>query len=366
MIPAYLFLVLCLLYFSIQLVTWIGLIRCYTADGTLAAFPQVSILLAARNEEQHIVACLKAINELDYPKDKLDVWIGDDQSDDDTAILINRFIEDKPHMHYYRVTNNLGKARGKANVLAQLAHEAKGDYFFITDADIEVNSGWIKGMLAAFTPGCGLISGVTFGQGKGLLQQMQVIDWTYFMSMLAGITKAGLPCTAVGNNMAVTRAAYFSTGGYEHMDYSVTEDYKLFKAVKLKGWFTKNIFTPGTYHFTEVLPDYRAILHQRKRWLTGGQELPLVWKIMLGTYGLFMPVLLFTFFLHPVLAFAALLIKLFFEALILNTTRTLIKRKPMFTGIFIYQFYALVLNLSMLFFYYLPFSFQWKNRPINK
>ncbi|MDZ7374841.1 MAG: glycosyltransferase family 2 protein, partial [candidate division KSB1 bacterium] len=42
-------------------------------DGTRSsAFPQVSIVIAARNEAQHIEACLRSVLAQDYPRGRLE------------------------------------------------------------------------------------------------------------------------------------------------------------------------------------------------------------------------------------------------------------------------------------------------------
>ena len=93
----------------------------------LIGAPKISILIAARNEALNILDCLQSIHNLRYPKDSLQVLIGDDQSEDDTAQLVKNYITDKPYMHLHRIEKTIGKAKGKANVLAQLAHQAYKD-----------------------------------------------------------------------------------------------------------------------------------------------------------------------------------------------------------------------------------------------
>ena len=50
----------------------------------LKNYPFVSILIAARNEEKNILSCLTALSRLNYPKDKYEVLVGNDGSEDNT------------------------------------------------------------------------------------------------------------------------------------------------------------------------------------------------------------------------------------------------------------------------------------------
>ncbi|MFT5914913.1 MAG: glycosyltransferase involved in cell wall biosynthesis, partial [Bacteroidia bacterium] len=88
--------------------------------------PFVSILVAARNEQENIGVCLQALDQINYPNDCYEVWIGNDDSEDKTEEIVQKFITDKPNFHLLNITSTIGNAKGKANVLAQLAPNAKG------------------------------------------------------------------------------------------------------------------------------------------------------------------------------------------------------------------------------------------------
>ena len=66
-------------FFSIQLLSLVTIFKSNQVEfPTDYAYPKVSLLLAARNEALLIERCLAAIDQLDYPKDKLEILIGDD------------------------------------------------------------------------------------------------------------------------------------------------------------------------------------------------------------------------------------------------------------------------------------------------
>lgn len=50
--------------------------------------PGVSIILAVRNEAEHLDDCLRALAQLDYPADKIEILLVDGMSDDGTAEII--------------------------------------------------------------------------------------------------------------------------------------------------------------------------------------------------------------------------------------------------------------------------------------
>jgi cellulose synthase/poly-beta-1,6-N-acetylglucosamine synthase-like glycosyltransferase len=294
-----------LVYFGLLYITQIFQLLVFWFDkperlSPIQDFPMVSVLLAVRNEENSILDCLKALDQLDWPKDRLEVLIGNDASSDQTELLISQFIANRPWFRLFSITDNLGLARGKANVLAQLAHKAKGEVFCITDADIRVTQGWVKGLYAALEPDYGNINGPTLVKGKSRFTAMQSLDWIYAFAQVRVLSVLNIPITAVGNNMLVTKEAYFSTGGYENIPFSITEDFELFKALRQKGWKHKNLFQPEVLAYSEPLLSWDKLFHQRKRWMTGAFQLPLAMVALLILQGMYLPFLIISLFCFPI------------------------------------------------------------------
>ena len=59
---------------------------------------------------------------------------------------VGEFARSHPNIHLPQIEDNWKHLLGKANVLAQLAHRAEGEYLFITDADVIVKRKWITAM----------------------------------------------------------------------------------------------------------------------------------------------------------------------------------------------------------------------------
>ena len=243
--------------------------------------PRVSILLAARNEAANLPRCLASLRALDYPAAQLEILVGDDGSTDGTRAVAEAALAGfEGSFRVLTITENLGLARGKANVLAQLAHLATADYLFITDADIALPSTWVTAMLAHAAPGVGTITGLTVVAGPGLLARLQSLDWLLSLGLIQVGSEAGQPMTAMGNNMLITRAAYQATGGYEALPFSVTEDFALFEAVNGHGFGFRQLFEPAVRAVSLPIGSWPALVRQRLRWLRGVAALP--WHIQLG------------------------------------------------------------------------------------
>ncbi|MDO7848080.1 glycosyltransferase [Hymenobacter sp. M29] len=254
--------------------------------------PRVSILIAARDEELALPRCLASLRQLNYPAELLEILVGDDASTDRTAAVAEAAMQGfVSSFRVIPITDNLGEARGKANVLAHLARHATTEYFFITDADIHLPASWIEALLEHAAPGVGTVTGITAVRGPRLFHQLQGIDWLLSLSLVQVVSEQGRPVTAMGNNMLVTRAAYEATGGYEALPFSVTEDFALFQAAVARGFGFRHVFSAEARADSLPMPSWAALLKQRRRWLRGVEALPLRLRLQLLVFSGFWPAL---------------------------------------------------------------------------
>jgi cellulose synthase/poly-beta-1,6-N-acetylglucosamine synthase-like glycosyltransferase len=327
------------------------------------SLPSISILIAARNEEKNIINCLKSLELLDYPQNKLEIIIGNDQSTDRTAELVAEFTQNKCYFKTIEITENLGNAKAKANVLAHLFNESTGTIIFVTDADIQVKPTWVKSILPYFENlEVGIVSGTTVVNGTTLFDKMQSIDWLYFSGLLTAFDNLGLKSTAVGNNMALTKTAYQATGGYPTFNFSVTEDLTLFTAITKQGFNAVNLLESSNLNFSKPQISFKNLLHQRKRWLIGAQDLNLKWKMLFALMGLFYPCFLVLLFFSFKNAIALLLCKFLIQT---GISILVSKRLQIKTNIFhliLFEIYSIISTFAISIFYVLPIKMNWKER----
>ena len=331
--------------------------------------PTVTILVACRNEEHNIENCLRSLIDLNYPKEKLKILVGNDQSEDNTLKIARQFESKYDFIQVIDIQEDSTGLKAKARVMAQLDKHAVGDYYLVTDADVCVNSNWILGLLSNMNEEIGVASGTTMVKSNGIGGLFQEIDWAYFMGLLNVISYSGVPATAVGNNMIIRKDAYWQTGGYSKIRFSITEDYKLYKEVCDKGWKWNNIMNNDVLGYSEKTNGFIPLLHQRKRWLSGGKELPWYWWILFGIYGAyyFVSVALVLIFLlkFPVDNYLLLIpvIKWGLQSIqIFNIYRHLSQKPPNLLKLIIYEFYLTLITISTAIFFVLPVKTNWKDR----
>lgn len=122
-------------YIGYPISLWlIGLRKDFRHEPNDAFMPVLSVLISARNEERDIAWKIAETLNWNYPKDRLEVIIASDASDDQTDDII-RGVAD-PRLKYLRLDERVGKNEA----LNRLAQIATGELFFFTDANSHIDS----------------------------------------------------------------------------------------------------------------------------------------------------------------------------------------------------------------------------------
>lgn len=324
-------------------------------------YPKVSILVAARNEEENIKHLLESLEKLQYPKSALQILIGNDASTDRTAQIISDFIKGKSHFELININLQIEDLKGKANVLAQLAHFANGEYLFFTDADISVPNNWLSNMLQLFEskPNTGVAIGITLVEAQNWFEGCQALEWLFALKMMHSLGEMNIRTTGMGNNMAVSAKAYWEVGGYEKIGFSIVEDYALYKEIVERGYGFAHGFSEGIMTTTKPPKNY---FEQRKRWVTGGMQSASNLIIPALVQGIALPILLiisiFSWKVVAVVFILNFIINLLVGFSILKQLRLL----RLFKYIPAYTIYMYVFWFLQFVSYFLPTKLVWKGR----
>ncbi|GAB4126332.1 MAG: glycosyltransferase family 2 protein [Raineya sp.] len=326
--------------------------------------PLVSILIAIRNEEDNILHCLQSLNQLSYPR--LEILIGDDNSTDNSLNIVHKFIKDKPHFTVFQIKNQIGNAIAKANVLAQLAHQAKGKWLFITDADVQVPPNWIEDMLSSAEE-ASIVTGFTWVEGKGLFAILQALDWTFALAVAKTFSYWNVPITAMGNNMAVRKEAYWQTGGYENLAPTLVEDFILFKNLTMERKHRfRQIFASSVMAKTQAIRSIKDFFWQRKRWTQGASKAHWLAKLYLFFKIGFYPVFLLSLFLIPQNYYSEIaflyMLKLFWQSIALYRFLYLLGKRQFIWAFGLYELYLAVLSCTLPVYSLLILENRWKGR----
>lgn len=131
---------LCLLvpFFSYIIFPWLmkikasSVIRIKNDYNSVTEWPTVTVVFSVFNEEKVIRRKLESILNSDYPKDKLHILIGSDNSTDATHQIIEEFIVFNSNITLIKKTNR----NGKLKIINELIDLTTTEHLIFTDANV--------------------------------------------------------------------------------------------------------------------------------------------------------------------------------------------------------------------------------------
>ena len=338
------------------------------SENADAALPSVSLVIAARNEEACLPQLFAALDAQTYPTDKLEILLGNDGSTDATAELMEAWAAGRPQVRVLHITQKVPGLVGKANVLAQLCRQARYPTFVFTDADCVPPPHWLKGMaqeLQRLAPdperdAC-VLTGFTVPIGRGAFGRLQACDWLSALSAIHFLSLVRVPVTAMGNNMACTRAAYLAAGGFEQTAGSITEDYALFQNALRGGSSFSHYCHPRVLNRTHAMPTYDAWLTQRKRWFSGAMQLPWLTQFPFWVQAFYYPLMaLVAMTVGWEYAFYGWFYKVWFQSMLFTGYMARLRQWKLVPWLPLYDVFAAVTAWALVIAYLKDSSISWK------
>ena len=203
-----------------------------------AAWPRVSLIVAARNEAATLGTAVPTMLALDYPA--LEIIAVNDRSDDDTGPLLERLAAAHPRLRVVHVTALPPGWIGKNHALQRGADAATGEFLLFTDADIHFAPDALRRAVAhAEAQALDLLAAVPRLSSRGHLLGICVNAFCF--AFLAGLQPWRIPLPhsrahgSVGAFQLVRAAAYRCLGGHEPIRLRPDDDIKLGKLFKTRG-----------------------------------------------------------------------------------------------------------------------------------
>lgn len=243
--------------------------------ATSMAKPTVSVVIPARNEEEHIEQCVRSVFANTYTGE-FEVIVVNDRSTDATAMVLQQLQQEFPALVLHHTVDDASNSmlRGKPRALHQGIEKATGEVIMMTDADCTVGQQWIERIAGVFNDaGVGLVASFTVMQPRSLFEKLQTLEWVFNHTLASAGVGLQQPLGCFGNNLSIRRTVYDELGGYAAIRFSVTEDLALLQAVARTQW---KVRYPCWYEARVVtLPvrSFGSFIRQHQRWAKGGQAL---------------------------------------------------------------------------------------------
>ncbi|MCI0920343.1 glycosyltransferase family 2 protein [Sphingobacterium rhinopitheci] len=228
----------------------------------------VSVIIAARNEEDNIARTIDAIINQNFPQDKLELIIVDDHSTDNTAAIISSYADRGVRLLQLDVGDALNSYKKYA--ITKAIEMASGDIIVSTDADCRMGNNWLKTVISYFEENDSYMvsSPVSYSEEKNRFEELQTLEFLY----LIGLGAAGIgnrsPTTCNGANLAYRKSLFFELGGFNGIDNLASGDDELFLHKVAEKYPHKIGFCKSreAIVYTDAKPDLKSFISQRKRW----------------------------------------------------------------------------------------------------
>ncbi|MDH7514795.1 MAG: glycosyltransferase family 2 protein [Bacteroidota bacterium] len=245
--------------------------------------PMVTVQLPVYNEYYVVERLIESVCRLDYPKDKLEIQVLDD-STDETVELAASIVERKRKEGFDISHIRRGNRKGfKAGALRYGLELAKGEFIAIFDADFVPRADFLQVTLRHFVNDrIGMVQTrwEHLNTEYSFLTRAQAIALDgHFVIEQQVRNKAGFFINFNGT-AGIWRRSCIEDAGNWHDD-TLTEDLDLSYRAQLKGW--KFVFLNDFTSPAELPSEINALKSQQFRWTKGAIEtskkiLPLVWK----------------------------------------------------------------------------------------
>src|SRR5438270_2230445 len=237
--------------------------------------PHITMQLPLFNEMYVVERLVKAVTEIDYPRDRLEIQVLDDSTDETVSIAratVEIYAAQGFDIHYIHREDRTGF---KAGALENGMKTAKGDLIAIFDADFVPKPDFLRKLVDFFTDplvGCAQMRWSHINGSYNLLTRLQTIMLDgHFVVEQTTRNRTGGFFNFNGTAGLWRRRAIELSGGWQHD--TLTEDTDLSFRAQLMGW--RFVYLLDEDAPSEVPVEINAFKAQQRRWAKGVTEVAL-------------------------------------------------------------------------------------------
>jgi len=232
----------------------------------LDKFPLVSIAIPAYNEESRIEKTIISALELDYPQDKIELFVMDDGSKDNTKKVVEKLFRNYKDRKVHLISKS---NRGKGEVMNEALKLSNGKYFVVFDADSTVSKDALKKMLPYFDMKedvvC-VLPAIRVRDPKNSLMHFQWIEYmvTFFYKYIMDFVDC-IPVSP-GPFSVYVKKEIEKLGGFD--EKNLTEDLEM--SLNIQKNHKRILQNNDVIVYTTAPETWKALYKQRNRWYKGG------------------------------------------------------------------------------------------------
>ena len=209
------------------------------APAADADCPRISVLFAARDEEEKLPGALATLIAVDYPD--LEIVAVDDRSTDATPRILDDFAANHPQLRVVHVRELPPRWLGKPHALQKAYETSSGEWLVFTDADVKFRPDALRRVVAlARAKGLDHLALLGDVERSGFWDTVLITFFGMGFQLAADLHSVSNPNSrayvGVGAFQMLKRSAYESCGTHRRLAMEVIDDMKLGKLVKQTGF----------------------------------------------------------------------------------------------------------------------------------
>lgn len=208
-------------------------------------WPQVSLLIAAYNEEKVINRKIDNCLALKYPQNRLNIWIASDGSTDGTNEIVRKYSQMYENIHLLEYPRS-----GKSGILNKALEELDSEIVVFSDANTEYASDAIKRLVSHFkNSNVGCVSGRLIYRNPGgiISGKGESLYWKYETMLKKMESKLGYVAGANGAVYAIRRELF-----EPFPPRTVNDDFTLSMRIVRKGY--GSVYDDSVKVYEDVAP----------------------------------------------------------------------------------------------------------------
>ncbi len=253
----------------------------------LNVLPSVSVIVPAYNEGESIEKTLSSLMALDYPREKLEIIVVNDGSNDCTQNVVERFLHRK---NPFKIISINQKNSGKASALNNGISRSSGEFVACLDADSMVRKDTLNEMINYFYENdVAAVAPVMKVYGpKTMIQKLQSLEYilhTFLKNIFSSMNSIHV---TPGPFSIYRKSAILKIGGFD--EKSIVEDQEIGYRLQKKQY---RILQSTTGEVLTIVPkNLKELYLQRCRWFKGSAITIYQYRDMLlnkkyGDFGMF-------------------------------------------------------------------------------
>lgn len=223
-----------------------------------------SVVIPFRNEKDNLPILLKSLERLNYPKDKFEVILVNDYSEDGFEI-------GEYHLNIRLVENNRKSHSPKKDAIETAVEKANFDWIVTTDADCKFYPNWLR-VLDDFIQKntlAEMVCGQVLQDGKQtFLDNFQLLDFMGLQSATAGSFGIGKPFMCNGANFAYKKDFFKRLHAFENNKHIASGDDVFLLQKAVKEYPERVFYLRNQEHlvYTKPVKTWNDLFCQRVRW----------------------------------------------------------------------------------------------------